>query len=139
MKSTRTQEKQWYPCKHLLIFKTSWRHVLFEDVLKTSSKISWKRLEDVFKKTCKMKNCYAEDFLKASRKTSWRCLQDLLEDEKLLRWRRLEDMPCLKTSLKRVGVKQNVYWGYLCLTNLYFSNLYLAHLKPIKNILIRTQ
>ena len=64
-------------------------------------------------------------------------LQDVLEDKKLLRWRRLGD-------------KQNVYWGYVFshglpanlnqyLTNLYLTNLYFKNLRRIRNALIRTQ
>ena len=52
----------------------------------------------------------------------------------------------LKTSWRRLGDKQNVYWGYLYLTNLnvyltnlYFTNLYLTNLRRIQNALIRTQ
>ena len=100
-----------YPIKHLLIFKTSSRHVLKTSSTRlqcnnfTSSKTSWRRLEDVFKtsrKTSwKTKNCYAEDVLK----TSWRHI--------------------LKTSSRRLGGKQNFYWWYLYLTNL---NVYLTNL-----------
>ena len=63
-----------------------------------------------------------------------RRLQGVLEDEKLLRWRR----HVLKTSWRHFGDKQNVYWGYLHLTNLnlylanlYLTNLYLTHLRQI--------
>ena len=66
-------------------------------------------------------------------KTSWRRLEDVLKDEKFLRWR-------------RIGDKQNFYWGYLhlanlnmYLANLYFTNLYLVNLRRIQNTLIRTQ
>ena len=108
------------PSKHLLILKTpsthledmSWRrlqHVLSVTILRLP-----RRLEDVLKTSWKTKNCYAEDVLK----TSWR----------------------------HYGDKQNTYWGYLYLTNLnvyltnpYFTNLYLAILRRIKNALIKTQ
>ena len=67
------------------VFKTSSRHVL-----KTSStwlqrnnflsfKMSWRRLEDSLKMSCKTKNCYTEDVFK----TSWRRFQDVLETNKL--------------------------------------------------------
>ena len=79
-----------FPSKHLLVFKTSSRHVL-----KMSSKhlqcnnslswrhlakMSWRLLEDilqtVLKKSWKTKNCYAENIFKMSwrhvLKTSWR-------------------------------------------------------------------
>ena len=87
------------------VLKTSWRHVLrtfWRHVLKTSwrpvLKTSWRLLEDVLQRRL-------EDL-------SSRCLQDLLqdvlEDEKLLRWRRLDDVlktwleDVLKTSLEDV-------------------------------------
>ena len=76
------------PSKHLLVLKTSSRHVLKTSSTRlqcnnfTSSKTSWRRLA----------------------KTFWRYLarrlEDVLEDEKLLRWRRLEDV--LKTCLEDV-------------------------------------
>ena len=96
---------------------------------------------------------------------SWRCLQhvfsaiifrlprrleDILEDEKLLRWRRLQDVlktcleDILRTSWRHYGDKQNIYWGYLYLTNvnvhltnIYFTNLCLINLRQIQNALIR--
>ena len=70
------------------VLKTSWRRLqcnifclirCLENLLKTSCeeilKTYWRRLEDVFGR--RIAN------------TSWRCLEDVLEDEKLLRWRRL--------------------------------------------------
>ena len=88
----------------------------------------------------------------SSSKTSWRRLEDILEDEKLLRWRRIEDISwrrledmswrrledlswrhVLKMSGKRLGDKQNVFWSYLYLTNL---NVYLTNLvfhKPVSD------
>ena len=96
---------------------------------------------------------------------SWRCLQhvfsatifrlprrleDILEDEKLLRWRRLQDVlktcleDILRTSWRHYGDKQNTYWKYLYLTNvnvhltnIYFTNLCLISLRQIQNALIR--
>ena len=107
-----------------------------EDVLKTSStrlqrnnftssKMSWRRLEDilqdVLKTFWKTKNCYAEDVLK----TFWRHV--------------------LKTSWRHYGDKPSTYWGYLCLTNLnvyltnlYLTNLHLTILKRIQDALSRT-
>ena len=98
----------------------SWRHFLRTSSTRlqrnnfSSSKTSWRRLEDVLKKVLKTsrktfwrtssrtKNCYAEDVLK----TSWR--NDL------------------KPSSGCLLEKQKVYWGYLHLTNLnmYLTNLY---------------
>ena len=80
-----------------------------------------RRLEDVLKTSWKTKNSYAEDVFK----TWWHVL---------------------KTSSRRIGDKQNFYWGYLhlanlnmYLANLYFTNLYLVNLRRIQNTLIRTQ
>ena len=58
---------------------------------------SWRRLEDVFNtsSTRLQRNNFT------SSKTSWRRLKDVLEDEKLLRWRRFEDV--LKTCLEDVS------------------------------------
>ena len=97
------------------------------------SRASWRRLEDFSKDVLKMswrrpsrktKNCYAEDAFKTSGryvlKTSWRYI--------------------FKTCSRHLGDKQNVYWGYLYLTNvnmyltnLYFTNLYLTNLRWIQN------
>ena len=69
--------------------------------------------------------------------TSSRRLEDIFKTS----WRHV-----LKTSLRRLGDKQNVYWGYLYVTNLnvypanlYFTNPYLTNLRRIQNALIRTQ
>ena len=103
-----------------------------QDVFKTFSEMSSTRLQRKTK-NWKTKNCYAEDVFK----TSWR---HILKTS----WRHV-----LKTSSRRLGGKQNVYWGYLYLTNLnvyifdlsnlYLTNLYLTNLKRIQNALIRTQ
>ena len=77
-----------------------------------------------------------------SSKASWRRLQDVLEDKKPSRWRHLEDISwrCLEDTMERDKIltgdltNLNVY-----LTNLYFTNLYLAILRRIQNALIRTQ
>ena len=105
---------KWLPSKHLLVLKTSSTRLKHKKF--TSSKTSWRRLEDilqeVLKTTWKRKNCYTENVLKAS-------------------WRRV-----LKTSWRNYGDKQNAYWGHLHLTNLniylkniYFANLYLTFLR----------
>ena len=68
------------PSKHLLVFKMSSTRLQRNNF--SSSKTSWRRLAN----------------------TSWRHLarrlEDVLEDKKLLRWRRLEDV--LKTCLEDV-------------------------------------
>ena len=58
-----------------------------------SSKMSWKCLEDFLSRRL-------EDFLKTFWRHPARPLEDVLEDEKLLRWRYLEDV--LKTCLEDV-------------------------------------
>ena len=95
------------PRKHLLVLKTSStssRHVLKTSSTRvqrnnfTSSKKSWRRLEDVLQRRF-------EDVLKTPWRPLARRLEDVLEDEKLLRWRRLEDMSwrCL----------EDMYWRRL--------------------------
>ena len=125
------------------VLKTSWRHVLktfWRHVLKTSwrpvLKTSWRRLEDVLQR--RLQDVFKMSSRPLARrlgrrkivtlKTSWWRLEDMS-------WRRLED-----------GGKQNVYRGYLYLTdlnmyltNLYFTNLYLTNLRQIQNALLRTQ
>ena len=110
------------PSKHLLVFTTSWRRL---------QDISWRRLQHVFSVTILR-------------------LQDVLEDEKLLRWRRLEDVlkTCLEDLLKILWRQTKYLLGifvYLSrdltnlnvyLTSLYFTNLSLTTLKQIENALI---
>ena len=78
----------------------------------------------------------------SSSKTSSRRLQEVLEEEKLLRRRRLEDMSwsqpkcLLGISVSNHGLLTNLS-QYL--TNLYLTNLYLTNLRRIQNALIRTQ
>ena len=70
-------KKPWeHPSKHLLVFKTSWKRF---------QKMHWRCLQHVFSVT----------IFRLPRR-----LQDVLEDEKLLRWRRLQKV--LKTCLEDV-------------------------------------
>ena len=116
------------PNKLLFVFNTSSANTF------SSSKKSWRRLEDVLKTSCKyvLKTSWRrlEDISQDVLKTSWGYLKDVLEDKKLLRWRSLEyvlktcleDMSwrhVLKMSWRSLGDKQNVYWGYLYLTMAY--------------------
>ena len=86
----------------------SWRHFLKTSSTRlqrnnfSSSKTSWRRLEDV---------------LKTSRKTFWRTSS---------RTKNYYAEDVLKTSSGCLLEKQKVYWGYLHLTNLnvYLTNLY---------------
>ena len=131
------QDMSWGRLQHVFSIKmfrlprrlanTSWRRLedISQDVLKTS----WKT-----------KNCYAEDVLKTSwrhvlktswrhvlktsstrlqrnnftsSKTSWRRLEDVLEDEKLLRWRRLQDMSWRR--LEDVLEINKMFTGDICI------------------------
>ena len=105
----RSPRIKWLHSKHLLVLKTSSTRLKHKNF--TSSKTSWRRLEDilqdVLKTSWKTKKCYAENVLK----TSWRHV--------------------LKTSWRNYGDKENAYWGHLYLTNLnvYLTNLYLTILR----------
>ena len=91
------------PPKHVITITTQQTFVGLQDMF-------WRRLQHVFSVTilCLPRslqdvfNCYAEDVFKAS-------------------WRHI-----LKTSARRLGDKQNVYWGCLYLTDLhaYLTNLH---------------
>ena len=125
-----------FPSKRLLVLKTSWWQLQDK---------SWRCLQHVFSVT----------IFRPSRR-----LQVVLENRRLLRWRRLQDVleTCLedvlktswrhilktfwrlvlKTSSRRLGDKQIVYWGYLYLKNLNvyifdLTNLYLTNL-DLKNL-----
>ena len=101
---------KFYPSKHLLVFKTSWRrlkdrswrrlqHAFRVKVFCLSKRLDdvlQRRLEDVLKTSWR----HIEDILQDVLKTYWRCLgrrkivtlntsSRLLED---MSWRRLEDM-----------------------------------------------
>ena len=149
----RNLEQSSKPRKHLLVFKTSWRRLqdmfwrCLQYVLSVTIFRLPKRLEDVLQKRL-------EEVLKTSCNTSKRrfkdVLQDVWEDEKLLRWRRLEDMSwrrledmswrqtkCLQgISVSKHGLLKNLHQH---LTNLYLTNLCFTNLRRIQNALIRTQ
>ena len=97
-----------------------------EDVLKTSS--------------ARLQHNNFSSFKTSSRRLA-RCLQDVLEDEKLLRWRRLEDVLEINKMFTRVSVLIHGLLRNLnqYLTNLYLTNLYFTNLRRIQNALIRTQ
>ena len=132
------------------VLKTSWKHVvwrcsvktqqtfIFQDLLKTSSRYVWKtsltRLQHVFSVTIfrpsrHLKNI-SQDVLKTySRRLGRRKFVTLKTPS-----RRLENM-----FWRRLGDKQNVYWGYLYLANLnvyltnpYLTNLYLTNLRTVQ-------
>ena len=87
------------------VLKTSSRNVLKTSSARlqgnnfSSSKTSWRRLAN----------------------TSWRRLEDVLEDEKLLRWRHLEDIlktcleDVLKTGLEDVLKTSKMFTGDICI------------------------
>ena len=149
----RNLEQSSKPRKHLLVFKTSSRRLqdmswrCLQYVLSVTIFRLPKRLEDVLQKRL-------EEVLKTSCNTSKRrfkdVLQDVWEDEKLLRWRRLEDMSwrrledmswrqtkCLQEiSVSNHGLLKNLH-QYL--TNLYLTNLCFTNLRRIQNAVLRTQ
>ena len=104
------------PVNILFTFKTSSRRLeeffVFQDVFKTSCEVSSRRIckafsaQDILSSKTSLR--HLEDVFKTSLrrfarylKTSSRCLQDVLDDEKLLRWRRV-----LKTSWRRLEDQQ---------------------------------
>ena len=102
--------------------KTSWRRL--EDALTTSRETSLRRRQEFLKTCCKTKNCYAEDVFKTScrhvLKTSWRCLEDIfgrrLEEVLKTSWKCLEEVfarrreDFSKTFWRRLG---KTSWKYL--------------------------
>ena len=119
--------------------------------------MSWSRLQHVFSVTTFLSSkTYSRRLVKTS-------CENVLEDEKLLRWRRLKDVLkaswkhvlktswrhvlvlntswryVLKTFSRHLGNKRIVYWEYMYLTNLivYLTNLYLTSL--YLTVLRRTQ
>ena len=112
-------EKRLLPSKHLLVFKASWRRL---------QDMSWRRFQYVFSVTILCLPRRLEDVLQRCHedvlKTSWRHLarhlQDVLENEKLLRWWRLENMSwrlledmswwCLQSDLE----SSKMFTGVIC-------------------------
>ena len=120
----------------------NWFSVSAQQTFVSLQDMSWRRLQHVFNIT----------ILRLPRR-----LQDVLEDQKLLRWRRMENVlktcledvlktclenflktcfedvlkTVLKTSWRHYGGKQNTYWRYRYITNLnvylYLTNLYLTN------------
>ena len=88
---------KYFACLHN-IFKMSSRHVF-----KTSSrhvlKMSWWHVFKTSSRRLQRNNFWSS---KTSSRRLARCLQDVLEDVKLLRWRRVEDV--FKTSSKATNV-----------------------------------
>ena len=128
-----------------------------QDVLRTSSrhvlKMSSTRLQCNNFSSCKTSCKYV--FKTSSRRYQdvfARRLRDVLEDEKLLRWRRLEDMSWrrledmswrrledvleINKMFTRISV---LIHGLLRNLNQYLTNLYLTNVRRIHNALIRTQ
>ena len=132
------------------------RRILFKKVAIIPANIcwSWRRLQDMSRR--RLQHVFSVTILRLPRrfqdvlKTFSRPLARRLEDEKLLRWRRLQDVlktcleDILRTSWRHYGDKQYTYWEYLYLTNvnvhltnIYFTNLCLISLRQIQNALIR--
>ena len=101
------------PSKHLLVFTTSWE--CLQDMSST-------RLQDVFSVTIlRFPRCFQmfprcfqmfKDVSKTSCEMSWRRLEDVLENEELLRWRRVDHVfkACLEDALKTSWRPTNVCW-----------------------------
>ena len=89
------------------VFKTSWRHL--EDVLKTFLqdvlKTFWRRFEDTLK-------------------TFWRRLQEvlerLLEDVLKMYWKRLKNILKTHGQGKYTGLDQDVFWRRMTKENIFF-------------------
>ena len=89
---------QRYTHLDLFVSKTSWRRL--QDMSSRRLQVissrrlqdmSSRRLEDIFSATIFRLPRHLEDVLKTCSRRFVRCLQDVLEDEKFLRWRRVED------------------------------------------------
>ena len=108
------------PSKHFICFqdvlKASSRHALKKSsryVFKMSSRHVFKTSSrHVFKKSSRrfQRNNFSSS--KTSSRGLARCIQDVLEDEKLLRWRSVEDIfkTCLKDVFKTSWRPINVCW-----------------------------
>ena len=130
------------------VFKKSSKHVLKTSSVRlqrnnfSSSKNSGRRLEEVLQRRL-------QNILKRCRKTSSRRLGRRKIFTLNTFWRyvlKTSWRHVLKMSSRCLGDKQNIYWGYLnlknlyvYLSNIYFTNLYLTNLRWIQNALIRTQ
>ena len=94
------------------VFKTC-----LQDVLKTCLQDVFKTyLQDFLKTSCKMSSRGLEDVLKTSLqdsfKTSWKHFEEVLENERLLRWKRVKDVfkICLEDVLKTSWRPTNFCW-----------------------------
>ena len=134
-KGIRSLFVQLLPSKHLLLFKTSSRHVLKTSSARlqrnnfSSSKTSWRRLVNTSWRRL-------DDVLKTSRKTSWRrlgrrkivTLETSWRDVLKTSWKQTKHL--LGISVSNHGLQTNL--------NQYLTNLYFTNLKRIQNALIRT-
>ena len=113
------------------VLKTSWRYLKWylQNVFKTKK-------QDVFLKTS-WKRCLANPFwgrfrktpCKHVMKTSWICLEDVLEDERLLRLRRLQDVLENKKSLWAASTwLEKVFWALITLHHQMFCLKWNLHL-----------
>ena len=104
------------PSKHSTclqdVFKTSGRHIFIRSSRHVFKK-SWRRLQPIT--IFRLAKClqhvfkmYLQNFFKMSA----RLLQDVLEEEKLLSWRRLEDVfkTCFEDDFKTYWRRPNVCW-----------------------------
>ena len=106
---------KYFVCLHN-VFKTSSRHVFktsSRHIFKTSSRHVFNTSSrHIFNTSSRRPQRNNLSSSKTSSRRLARCLQDVLEDVKLLRWRRVEDVfkTCLEDVLKTSSRPINVYW-----------------------------
>ena len=119
------------PSKHLLVFKTSWRHGLKTSSKRlqrnnfSSSKTSWRHLEDILQ-------IRPEDVLKTPWKTYWK----RLGGRKIVRLETSCLQDVFKTCLQDVfkTFTGNIYWEYLYLKYLKsVSDKSVSHISNLTN------
>ena len=105
----------------------------------SSSKTSWRRLANTFWRRLQD---VLWDVFKTSSRRIWkmppsRGFEDVLEDEKLLRWRSLEDVLEINKMFTGISVLNHSLLRNFnqYLTNLYLTNLYLTNLRRIKKFI----
>ena len=105
----------------------------------SSSKTSWRRLANTFWRRLQD---VLWDVFKTSSRRIWkmppsRGFEDVLEDEKLLRWRSLEDVLEINNMFTGISALNHSLLRNFnqYLTNLYLTNLYFTNLRRIKKFI----
>ena len=123
------------PSKHLLVLKTSWRHL--QHVFSINIFGPPRRLEDILKTSWKTKNCYAEDILKMSwkqvLKMSWKyvlktCLEDVLKTC-------LENIFKTSWRQKKMGISVSHKSKCVCIWQVYISQIYICRIQGESKII----